>query len=490
VSFRRLTASVVFLAVFTMAVRASADTDTWWHLRAGAWMVEHRQILSQDVFSLTRMGQPWVNPGWLAEITLYGAFATLGFAGLNLLTALIVLAAFIFLWHTLEGPVLWRGFVMILVAATSGVFWSARPQIFSFALAGAYLWILERTHSGDRRLLWVLPPLMALWVNLHGGFAIGFILLGIYLGGALVEMAVRPLIGAASLRAAWESSSSRVLSLAGVGLVCAVAVCLNPHGPALLGYPFKTVSIGVLRDYIQEWQSPDFHSLEAQPFLWMLFLTVGALALTRRGRAATDLLLPFALGYLGFMAGRNIALFALGSAPVLSRHGCSALEPVLARIRRGPAVPERIARVMNVVILVLILTASVAKLTIPLSVEVNREALRAQLPVAAIEWVDQNRPTGPLFNSYNWGGYLLWALYPDYLTFVDGRTDLFDDAILNEYLHAWRADPGWQQVFEHWGIRLALLEPDSPLAHALVCAGWNPLYSDEQAVVLGEPEGR
>ncbi len=488
-SFRRLTALVVFLAVFTMAVRVSADTDTWWHLRAGAWMVEHRQVLSQDMFSLTRMGQPWVDPGWLAEIALYGAFASMGFAGLNLLTALIVLAAFIFLWHTLEGPVLWRGFVMILAAATSGVFWSARPQIFSFALAGAYLWVLERTSSGDRRLLWALPPLMALWVNLHGGFAIGFILLAIYLGGALLEIALRPLIGAASLRAAWQSSSSGVLSLAGVALVCAIAVCLNPHGPALLGYPFRTVSIGVLRDYIQEWQSPDFHILETQPFLWMLFLTAAALVLTRRRRAAADLLLPFALGYLGFTAGRNIALFALGSAPVLSRHGYSALEPILARIRRGRAVPERIARVVNVVILILVLAASVAKVSIPLSAEVNREALRAQLPVAAMEWVGQNWPAGPLFNSYNWGGYVLWALYPDYLSFVDGRTDLFDDAILSEYLLAWRADPSWQQVFERWGIRLALLEPDSPLAHALVCAGWTPLYGDQQAVVLGKPEG-
>jgi hypothetical protein len=485
VSFRRLTILVAFLAVFTMAVRVSIDTDTWWHLRAGAWMVEHRQILSQDVFSLTRMGQPWIYPGWLAQVLLYVVFHFLGYAGLNLFTAATVVLAFVFVWQTFEGPTLLRAFVLLLAATTSAVYWSARPQILSFVLAGLFVWILERSRAGDRRLLWILPPAMALWANLHGGFAIGLMLLGIYLAGEVLELIVPAFLRSVTLAQAWAERRGAVVALALAAIVSAAAVSLNPHGPVMLLYPFRTVSIGVLQDYIQEWQSPNFHHLEAQPFLWMLFLTVAALTFSRRRRGATEILGVVAFAYMSLLAGRNIALFALFTGPVLARHGHSALEPVIARFGRGPQIPERIARVLNLVLVALLLVAGAAKVSIPLSPMTNEQALERQLPVAAVEWIRHHHPAGPLFNSYNWGGYILWALYPDYPSFVDGRTDLFDDEILSDYLEAWRAGPEWTEVINHWGIQLALLEPEAPLATALEQSGWVRLYADGQAVVLG-----
>jgi hypothetical protein len=93
-----------------------------------------------------------------------------------------------------------------------------------------------------------------------------------------------------------------------------------------------------------------------------------------------------------------------------------------------------------------------------------------------------------LFNTYNWGGYVVWALYPRYLSFVDGRTDLFGDEILQEYLQAWRAEPGWPEILARWRIRVALLEPNAPLARALDEAGWTSAYRDELAVVLISPD--
>ena len=488
-SFRRLTIFVAFLAVFAMAVRVSADTDTWWHLRAGAWMIEHHQVLSADVFSLTRMGQTWIYPGWLAQILLYAVFHSLGYAGLNLFTAGVVVLAFIFAWQTFEGPILLRAFVLLLAATTSAVYWSARPQMLSFALAGLFVWILERSRAGDRRLLWILPPAMALWANLHGGFAIGLMLLGLYLAGEVLELLVPAFLRSATLAQAWAERRGRIVALALAAAVSAAAVSLNPHGPVMLLYPFRTVSIGVLQDYIQEWQSPNFHHLEAQPFLWMLFLTIAALAFSRRRRGTTEVLGVVAFAYLSLLAGRNIALFALFAAPVLARHGHSALEPVIARFGRGPQIPERIARALNLVILALLLVAAAAKVSIPLSPTTNEQALEGQVPVAAVEWIRQHHPAGPLFNSYNWGGYVLWALYPDYPSFVDGRTDLFDDEILTDYLDAWRADADWGTVIDRWGLRLALLEPDAPLVGALEDAGWVQLYADGQAVVLGREGG-
>jgi len=486
--FERLVAAIAFVGVAAMAVRVSADGDTFWHLRAGEWILEHRQALNADPFSLTRNGQPWEYPGWLAEVVLYGAYEVLGYAGLNLLTAGSVVLAFALLWPSLEGPPLLRAFILSLAAATSAVYWSARPQILSFVLTAAFLLVLEKWRAAGLRRLWVLPALMALWANLHGGFAIGFLILMVYLAGSLIELGAAVIFSGVLLQDAWRGKKAEIVGLVTAGLLSAAAVGLNPHGLSLLLYPFKTVSIGVLRDYIQEWQSPSFHRLEVQPFLWMLLLGTLAFALSSMPKRPSELIGFLGFGAMALLAGRNIALFALVAAPPLARHAGSALEPLTRRIRRGRQVPPRVAGILNASILVLVLAAAVLKITIPLRDEVNSEALQDRLPVAAVDWIRVHRPAGPLFNSYNWGGYILWALYPDYPSFVDGRTDLFDDAILNEYLLTWRADSGWEEVFARWGIRLALLEPDAPLVLALEAEGWSRLYEDDQAVILGRPD--
>lgn len=483
-TFRRLVVVLTFQGLFTMALRVSTDSDTWWHLRAGMWMLEHRQILAFDPFSLTRIGSPWVYPGWLAQVAMAGLYGWLGYAGLNLLTAAAVTLAFAFLWRTLEGPDLWRAAVVLLAAATSAVYWSARPQILSFALTAAFLWILEWWRRQEGKGLWALPPLMALWANLHGGFAIGLMLIGLYWLAEAVELVIPAAVVSARLPAQWRARRGRMAALTAAAVLSAAAVALNPAGPTMLLYPFKTVSIGVLRDYIQEWQSPNFHRLEVQPFLWMLSGAVLALAFSRRSPQAAEVLNLLAFAYLSFVAGRNIALFALAAAPLVARHGRAALAPIAARIGPGRQVPERIARKLNLGLLALVIVGAAAKAAVPLSNFQNEEILARQAPMAAVAWIQSHRPEGPLFNSYNWGGLIVWTLYPDYPSFVDGRTDLFDQDLLTEYLTAWRAAPGWQNVLERWGIRLALLEPGAPLALALQCAGWEVAYQDDQAVIL------
>jgi hypothetical protein len=483
-SFRKLIVCITFLAVLTMALRVSIDTDTWWHLRAGEWMVEHGAILRTDPFSLTRLGQAWVNPGWLAQILLYGIYRLGGFPALNAFTALMVLVAFTFAWSIMEAPVTLRAFVLLLAVTVSGVYWAVRPYILSFALAGAFLYVLEGHRRGRRKLIWLLPPLMALWVNLHGGFAVGFLLLGAYGVGALLELFWPVFRHKQSLTESWTADRGQVGGLWAAFGASMLAAGLNPHGFAILLYPFQTVSIGALQDFIQEWQSPDFHQLHVQPFLWMLLLTMIAWAYSRRRVRPSELFLVAGFAYLSLMAGRNIALFALVAAPSLARHAQGALEPYIKlNLRPDSAYPPRL-RMVNVLLFGLLLLAAGVKMSIPLRAEENQDAIRGFAPVAAARALKQEAPPGELFNSYNWGGYLIWDAYPQYLTFVDGRTDLFDDEILNAYLLAWRAEPGWLEVFQDWDIHVALIESDAPLRDALLGVGWIERYSDEQAVIL------
>ncbi|UCF61920.1 MAG: hypothetical protein JSV37_04335 [Anaerolineaceae bacterium] len=483
-SFRRLVIGLSFLAVFTMAVRVAVDTDTWWHLSAGSWLLEKGEILRTDPFSLTKQGEPWIYPGWLAQAVLYGVFDTFGFAGLNLLTAIMVVIAFAFIWPLLDAPPLMRAFVLILAATVSAVFWSARPQIFSFTLSAIFLWSLTQAEAGHPRRLWILPLLMVFWSNLHGGFAIGFLLIGAYLLGEIVEFLLdirfRPPIKMEVERDRKEKIRNFVI----IGLVCAVAICINPHGPQMLLYPFKTVSVGVLQAHIEEWQSPNFHRLEVQPFLWMLMLSVVSLTLSRGRKRAVDLFIFIGFASLSLMAARNISTFALVAAPILARESYSVVKPLLEKQTPRPDFPEPIVRRVNIIIFVVLVFAALIKIAIPLTDQVNRDAVAGHVPVEAVAYLDEHPEFGSLFNSYNWGGYVVWALYPDYLSFVDGRTDLFGDEILEGYLNAWRAGPGWEGYLDRWGIGVVLLEPGAPLAIVLGHAGWELRYESEMAVVL------
>lgn len=483
-SFRRMLAWLTFLALFAMALRASVASDTWWHLRAGEWMLDNRQLLSSDHFSHTRLGEPWRYPGWLAQLVMIGIYRWQALPGLNVMTALAVVAAFGFVWRSMRQPPLLKAFVLVLGASVSGVFWSARPQILTLMMTGAFFWSLQRAQRNGPRALWLPPLLMALWVNLHGGFAVGFILLGIELLASLLDHYLPRRLRITELEVGRLQPAHILLA---IGL-CLLAVSLNPYGPRMLAYPLQTVSIQTLRNHIQEWQSPDFHQLELQPFLLMLLLTGGAMAVSPRRPSWKALLTVGAFAALGLSAARNVALFGLLATPYLARYAQAVLAGRLPVSRANRQVPERVARMINLGLVLLVAIAAALKAIQPLTPAVNRAAVEGQSPVAAVEYLLENQPPGPLFNSYNWGSYLMWAAYPDYLTFVDGRTDLFNDEVLEQYLSIWRAEPGWEQQLESWGVRLALIEPEAPLAARLSTNGWITLYQDDMAIVLASQE--
>jgi len=467
-----------------MAVRVSIDTDTWWHLAAGKRIVESGEIIREDSFSLTRQGQSWIYPGWLSQVILFRSYDLWGYQGLILLTALFVVLAFACVWPLLDGPPLMRASTILLAASASAVYWSARPQIMSFTLSGAFLLLLVKVRDGNHRLALTLPFIMALWTNLHGGFAIGFILIIGFLAGEIMEAVSVIVRDGAPFKSVWLQYRGRLLLWIGIGFVCSVAVIINPHGTQMLHYPFKTISVGALQDHLQEWQSPNFHELRMQPFLWMMLLLLVSLALSKEKISWTSLILVTGFAYLSLVAARNIGLFALIAAPLLCKHGYIAISPFIKRRKQEKNIPEGVARILNVVILILIVLAAGINSIVHLDDEFIQEELSRQLPIQAVSVIRDNELYGNLFNSYNWGGYLIWASYPETLSFVDGRTDLFDDEILDDYHITWLAEPGWEEILNFWNIEVALLETESPLAKVLSISGWNVVYQDEQAVVL------
>src|ERR1700722_10631882 len=185
--------AILLFGLFGMAARNVTDPDLWWHLKAGQDIDEHKSVPHVDPFSFTRAGAPWVAHEWLTDLFLYQAQRLVGWAGLILLFAAIITAAF-FLLYLRCGPLSYIAGVFTICGAFATItLWGVRPQILSLLLTSVWLLILERSEH-DPKLLWWTLPLTLLWVNLHAGFALGLAISGIFLAGEWIEAS--PLRGA------------------------------------------------------------------------------------------------------------------------------------------------------------------------------------------------------------------------------------------------------------------------------------------------------
>ncbi len=482
----RLLTAIVFISIFAMAVRVPADTDTWWHLRSGQYILETRTIPTTDPFSHTRGGQPWIDHGWLAQVFWYALFALGGWTGLSLGLATLVTVTFGLVWQITPGNQYVRAFSTILGAITSAVIWVARPQMVSFLLAGLVLLLLERYKRAGRRWIYALPLVTLLWANVHGGYAVAFMLIAAYVVGETFNRLTGhnddppPGFG-----------RDRVLSWRGIGALIAVAVvgfavvALNPNGWQMWTYPFRTVGIGALRDYIQEWRSPNFHLTMTWPFVAMLMLTLAAMGRTPRRADWTDLALVGMWAVWSLFAGRNIGLYGLLTVPALARYADAAWGHYLPA--GGSSFSNRRPTLawLNWTLLGLILLAALVKVGVASAPSAVAKVEEETLPYGAVRFIQAEGPPGPMFNSYNWGGYLIFKLWPDYPVYIDGRTDLYDDAFIRRYLNIMVAGDGWEQALDDDGVNLVLVESESPLAKFLRRdPAWTEAYRDEMATVF------
>jgi hypothetical protein len=475
----RLVIAIGLLGILLIAGRVMIDSDTWWHLRTGQWILENRQLPGVDSFSFTRAGTEWHFPGWLAEILMYAAYQIAGLAGVNLLFILIALSACLIILRSMQGDPFIRAFILVLAGTSAAVYWSARPQMLSFLFGALFFLSLRSFQQGKNNTLWMLPFVMVVWVNSHGGFAVGFLFLLLAAAGQ----------GAAVLFLPDERNRQSIKRLAwivGIGLACLAAAMCNPYGAEMLAYPFKTVSMQVLQQLIQEWQSPDFHLLHAQAFLWLMFGTGILLAFSPERPDPRDVLMLVVVAYMGFVSWRNTILLPIVAPAIASTHADAILHKIIPRWNSDLPVSAYTRAVNALVFCVASLAVGISLLTTisPRNVDA---VVAERMPVKAVDFLSEHPSPGQTLNAYNWGAYLLWRL-PDRPVFVDGRTDVYQDELLGQYLQVMNAQAGWRDVLTRWDIRLVFTEPSAPLLELLRLDGWRTAYQDPQAVILRSPD--
>jgi hypothetical protein len=448
-----------------------------------------------DIYSFTRAGLSWINHSWLSQVGLFLLFQIGNYYALTVFVAFFAALSFFLIFRQMEGPVLLKAFVIILGAIVASSSWVARPELISLALTAgvSYFLYLYKWRRIDR--IWWLVPIMALWSNLHGGYVIGFILILCMIIGEIVNH----LLGFIDDRIL---PYPRILKLILICVVSALAVLINPNGINTWLIPFQTVGVGALQKFIEEWASPDFHMLAQQPFIWMMLGCLAAIGLSGRLLDGTDLVNLAIFSYMGLVSRRNIGLVALVSSPILVRYLWPAIEGWWARIKLSwMSLISKISfsqklltgnldqkpkygKLINLCAVAVLLIAAIIRVYLaaePGLVYTNSEKI---FPVAAVEWIKTNHPEGRILNSYNWGGYLIWNL-PQYPVFIDGRTDLFNDEIIGQWVKVVNADDGWQQILDNWDIHLILLEPYWTIVKILPNNGWKVLYQDNSAILFG-----
>jgi hypothetical protein len=491
--------ALLAMLVFTpLSVRLLGDAGIGWHIRTGQQILATHSIPRVDSFSSTMTGKPWFAWEWLYDLVVGQLEASLGLNGVVWLTAVTIAAVFAWMFRLLiaRGANIFIALVLVLLAlSASTIHFLARPHVLSWLFTLAWFWILDSSERagidaagsgktpGSSRRVWLLPLLMLLWVNVHGGFLVGFVLLGIFF-----------------LAAAWSwfqsrgdrfedalqriASGRRLRDLAGVGLLSLAASLVNPYGWKLYGHIYSYLSNRFLMDHVEEFQSPNFHGVAQKCFLALLLITFAVLV--RKGRelrASESLTVLFAV-YAGLYASRNIPvssiLLVMIVAPLVPAnlgHGFLRRMFAVEAGQRGHAWP--------VLAIVLTLFIGLSGGRVGSNQWMDAHFGSKRMPVEAVNYLEQHDVKGPVLSPDYWGGYLTYRLYPKAQVVVDDRHDLYGEDFFRSYLKMMHGERGWEEFLRAHETSCALLPRDTALASLLATTrGWKSIYSDDVAIVF------
>ncbi|HSZ63801.1 MAG TPA: hypothetical protein VK828_18520 [Terriglobales bacterium] len=506
--------------------RPLADADIGWHIRTGEQTLATHSLPHTDPFSSTMQGQPWFAWEWLYDALLGVLHRTCGLNGVAWLCALLTATIF----TALLSQLLQRGtgllmavLLMLLAEAAAIIHLYARPHIASWLFSLLWFVVLERWESGDRTLRgtlprwipWFFPASMLLWVNLHGGWLFGMVLLAIYTFAAFVEsVRTEKTDPFAALRVA-----HRARAMAVAWITSAAATLVNPYGWRLHVHIYRYLTDRYLMNRIDEFRSPDFHGWAERSFAIILLLTMIALlgnhlagnrAPGNRGKISlSHLLVILFAAYAGFYATRNLPvssmLLVLIAGPILSANFSALADKPAAwhslrqSVRKTATFSDRMTtQELDLSGHLWPVVATIATFAICLQGGWlgSRQLIHARFdpkkfPVAAVDFLQKENVleppiTDPVFSIDAWGGYLIYEMYPARKVVVDDRHDLYGSDRIRQYVILTRAEQGWQNVLKDWQIRTVLLPTDSTLANLLreLPQDWRLTYEDKVAVVF------
>jgi len=456
-----------------------ADGETGTHIRTGDFILATRTVPVKDLYLFTNPKAQWYAWEWLSSVIFSAAHQVGGLKGVVLFTGSIICLALTILFRHM----IWRGvhvhiaaLITVIAANALGFHFLARPLIFTTLFTVVALWILDRDWSKPDRVAWVLVPMAALWTNLHGGFLVLIIALGLFAAAALM------------LR-----DKLRFLRYSGLAAACSAATLINPYGWQLHVHVWNYLRSDWLVSYIQEFQSPVFRGEGMAKVELLLFAgLICVWELARKRRYHQGLVILF-WAHASLTSARHATIYILAAVPPMAvEFSCLWARWSKPQSRRSVAgivrdlvnglAPEAARTSMWVPAVLVALTF----LTLPnWPTDFPPTFPTALLARNAGLFSGAGHETVRVFNVDAWGGYLAYKFYPNRCAFVDGRSDYFGPKVMDEYLLMRSAGKDWQQVMARYDFQLALIAPDWPLVEALKRSNqWVVRDWDKVAVLL------
>ena len=449
----------VYALLLVGGTRLLSDSDTYWQIAVGQWILDHHALPRVDIYSFTRAGEPWRSSSWLAQVLFAGSYRIAGWSGPIVLASTCIAATFALLAWILGRRIPQTYAIAITLASLvlSHGHFLARPHVLVLPVMLAWTYgLMSASERREPPSLWLLP-LMSLWANLHGGFVFGL-----------------ALVGAFAIDALWnaDAAQQRPLALrwALFGFSALIACCAVPYGWGSILAARKILDLGELLRLIYEWMPADFSSLGAFE-MSILALIAGALY---SGVKLSPPRIALVLGLLHMALShvRNAEIFAL-LLPIV------VLTPVSSQFALQPAWLARMT----------VPLASATMVVVMLGAATWAFAARAafappenQSPAAAVDAMMAHHPKR-ILNDLPFGGYLIWRQIP---VFIDGRAELYGEAFEMAYYRALQLKEvdKFLDMLKTYDIDAVLLTTSTPASGLLDhIGGWQRVYSDSNAVL-------
>lgn len=469
------------IAVFVVAACATntADVDLWGHLRSGADLLARGHLALHDPYAYSVNAPLWINHEYLSEAILAWMYSHLGVVGLKLVRLVCASVMIVCLAGAVGETSAALSIQFAVLALTTAIIVPAvefRPQIFTFAMFSAIVWMLVRDNFGRRAPLWLAIPMMILWCNLHGGFVVGLGALGLY----TVAVAGRDLIA--------RRSSSHALRLGAITAASALATVLNPYGFAIWRSVLRTLSRPPMMSDIVEWHSlrwamveiwrmPNFSFLFDIELVLMFAAFVVGVAVAPFGDDFPLLAVASAMIASAISMFRNFPLALIGSAAPLARHLSLAIYRRTAAATHPDSAPGA-SRLTQTII-----AAMAVVLAIYLGIFSPAIDFMFTPPAGAVAFIAEHDLRGNVLTSLAWTDYVLYHRAPKNRIFIDTRYEMiYPDRIARDFEDFQHNRERAAAVLASYPHDFVMLAPDSKAVPLMNDSkDWKLVYRDDVA---------
>jgi hypothetical protein len=458
-----------------------ADPDLWGHVTFGRVVWQTGSVSQPDPFSYVTAGHLWLNHEWLSEVIFYLAFAAMGPPGLILLkTATTVLLFGLLYWELCRQGLtpLRAGLIVLAVVHFFLVsLVTARTLFFSYPLFLVVLIFIRRLSRGETSWAWTLPPLFALWANLHPGFLAGIGVLAIW---SFTEAASR---WAGSPQSRPRTSPVRVILAVLTASILATA--LNPWGFDLWSFLYRTATVP--RPDITEWQPLTLMTRYGLAYVAYVAIATWGVLYSRRERRPALLAVLVVTMLLPLIAIRHTPLSTLGIAVLAGEHISDAWQHV-SESKPGPRVGRRNRIGAASAIFLLVGAGVLFTQSVPhFSCIRIRPAVGGSYPARAVGLIKSSAVHGNLAIDFDWGEYAIYHLSPSVKVSVDGRREtMYARDVYVENLNFMQGRGDWSALLRNHDTQLALVRSGSPAFNLMkLNPGWHLIYEDPLAGLFG-----